>query len=263
VLQFHGSQSDSLVDPGSRLFKLASKWLIQMSDAALVLSSEEQRQWQQFYPAGKFYVVSNPFHATSVRPSVAGKPAWGSPDGTPLLLFVGRLVEAKGIFDLLQAMPSVLARKACHLLVAGDGPQAALVRERVNALGLTDRVTLLGYLEGERLAEAYRAADIFVLPTYWNEGFPTVIAEAMNAGLPIVTTRIRGAADHLQEGVNALFVRPRDPGTLVEAINSLLADPAVRTRMGQANREKVKDFAPEVVGRRYLEVLEQIVEGAR
>jgi glycosyltransferase involved in cell wall biosynthesis len=260
VIQFHGSRSDRLIAPGHCVFKATSAWLLRLSDATLLISSEEQRQWQQFCQGGRFYVVSNPFQPADDLLSATGKPPWVLLHDKPVLLFVGRLMEAKGIFDLLNAMPRVLKRTGCHLVVVGGGADAQRVRECVEKLGLSNHVTLTGYLVGEQLAAAYQRGDVFVLPTYWKEGFPTVIAEAMSAGLPIVTTRMRGVADHLQEGVNALFVPPRDPTVLADTLVRLLANPVLRAQMSRTNREKVKDFAPEKVGRHYLDVLEQVVQ---
>jgi len=116
----------------------------------------------------------------------------------------------KGVFDLLGALARLAGPKPWHLLVAGNGPEEESFRARVRSLGLQNRVTLAGYLNSSLLALAYRGADLFVFPS-WSEGFPTVILEAMDAGLPIVTTHLRGAADHLQEGIHACFVPPRDP----------------------------------------------------
>jgi glycosyltransferase involved in cell wall biosynthesis len=109
------------------------------------------------------------------------------------------------------------------------------------------------------MAAIYRTGDVFVLPTYWVEGFPTAISEAMEAGLPIVTTRARGMADHLEEGVNAVFVPKRSPGELAEALERLLTDEPTRARMGSANRQKVAEFAPDRVAGEYLEALNSIV----
>src|SRR5205823_173848 len=105
---------------------------------------------------------------------------------------------------------------------------------------------LPGYLAGAELEAAYREATLFVFPS-WVEGFPTVLAEAMDAGLPIVTTRIRGAADHLVAGENALFVEPRDVSALVDAILTLLDDRDLAARMSAANRRRIGIFEPRVV----------------
>lgn len=134
------------------------------------------------------------------------------------------------------------------------------VKERITTLGLENHVTLAGYLKGSDLVSAYQIADIFVLPTRGpKEGFPTVISEAMNAGLPVVTTNIRGAADLLQEGVNARFVPPCNPSALGEVLEQLLLDPQQRSNMSQNNKAKVKDFAPEVVIKRYIEIFQELV----
>jgi glycosyltransferase involved in cell wall biosynthesis len=256
ILQFHGSRSAQLVEPGSRLFKLASAWLVRLSAGALVLSSEEQRQWQAFCPARRFQVVSNPIVPL---PAAVVSPACLQSllPGAPVVLFVGRLMPEKGIFDLLDAFASIRRAPTSHLLVVGDGPHESLARDHAAALGLGARVTFTGYLEGAELAAAYRAATVFALPTTWPEGFPTVITEAMGAGLPIVTTRRRGMADHLGDGVNALFVPAGDARALATAVERLLADPGLRARMARANREKVREFLPDVVGPRYLDALRE------
>jgi glycosyltransferase involved in cell wall biosynthesis len=172
---------------------------------------------------------------------------------------MGRLMPEKGILDLVQAVARVNATTACRLLVAGDGPSASAVSQAVDELGVAANVELLGYVSGPDLARCYREADAFVLPTYWAEGFPTVLLEAMSMGLPIVTTRLRGAADRLEEGVNALFVPPRRPDLLAEAINRILADDRLRTAMAASNLAKVKEFAPEVVAPQYLAILQSVI----
>jgi len=263
VLQMHGSQSNRMVAPRNRLLKMATKWLLQRCDAVLVLSTEEQRQWQQFYPQGKFYVVDNPFLPSFEEFPNAQSVPLEIPSDCSVLLFVGRLIVEKGVYDLLDSMPLVLRQKNCHLLVAGDGSEKVGFQKKVRDLGLADSVTFLGYMKGVQLSSIYQQADIFVLPSYHYEGFPTVVTEAMSFGLPIITTQIRGIADHLYEGINALFVRPRDPVSLAETILKLLADPALQVRMQNANREKVKQFSPAIVGEKYHNVLKEIYDGHR
>ncbi|MGH9908609.1 MAG: glycosyltransferase family 4 protein [Pyrinomonadaceae bacterium] len=258
ILQFHGSQPNVLLRRGHGLFKILSGWLMRLSDAFMVLSSEERDQWSQFFPAGKFFVVCNPFVSPINEATITPQCIRNLPPKVPLLLFVGRLIREKGIFDLLDALSHLKASIAFHLLVAGDGPHAEQIKKYLTSLGVAEHVTLAGHLEATELAMAYHTATIFVLPTWWNEGFPTVIAEAMNAGLPIVTTPIRGMADHLQEGSSALFAPPRDPIRLAAIIKRLLSNPSLRAKMSQANQNKVRDFAPDVVGLHYLDILKQV-----
>ena len=153
----------------------------------------------------------------------------------------------------------VSERHDCVLRVAGQGSHEQAVRDRVAALGLEGCVEMVGYVAGERLEDLYASSDAFVLPTYFGEGFPTVIAEAMSYGLPVVTTPIRGAVDLLSEGENVLFVPPRRPAALAAALLLLLNDPAIAADMGERNRQRVSAFAPSEVVPRYVEIMRSLV----
>jgi glycosyltransferase involved in cell wall biosynthesis len=252
AVQFHGGRSNALVGPGNRAFKLASRVLLRSCDGLLLLSREEAREFRTFDRRGEFRTVSNPYSPALRRQ--------GHRRGDrPTLLFVSRLIQEKGILDVVEALAIVRERVPAHLTVVGTGPDSPAVEERISALGLSEAATVAGYLSPSSVGELYRTADVFVLPTYWIEGFPTVIAEAMDAGLPIITTRTRGMADHLEDGVNALFVPRQDPRALASAVEKLLADQAARARMGEANRASVEKFAPKRVAADYIQALEAVM----
>lgn len=262
VVQFHGSSSDLLVAPGHRTFKLASAALFALCDGVLVLSTEEARECQSFWPRGRFRMVANPFVRSSDGDGVRRRTDHRR-EGSLTILFVGRLIKEKGIFETLSAFASVASKHECHLVIAGDGPSVGDVAKRITELDLDGKVTLAGFLSGELLLETYRDGDVFVLPTYHGEGFPTAITEALAAGLPVVTTRARGMADHLVDRENALFVAPRDQAGLATTLERIVSDPELRHRMSVANQAKVADFAPPIVAEQYLDALTQIIEGQR
>lgn len=255
VLQMHGTLADRLLSPGNQPLKQATRLLLRLVDGAFVLSSEEQRAFAEFFPAGRFEVVDNPFEgvpgAAAVRPLPSGEEA--------SLLFAGRLLPEKGVLDAVEAVLRLNERRAARLVIAGSGPAEHQLATLIHRRDADGKVELAGQLSQEALRRAYDTADAFVFPTYHPEGFPTVIAEAMNAGLPIVTTRARGSADHLEEGTNALFVPPRDPVALAASLDLLLADRELRERMAHANRAAVEKFAPDRVAERYLAALGRIV----
>jgi glycosyltransferase involved in cell wall biosynthesis len=257
ALHFHGSTSSLLSEPGHGVFKSATRLLLRLANGVMVLSSEEQKQWQEFYPPGRFFLTCNPFQPLA-NFSNQIENGWNLSPDVPTLLYVGRIVQEKGIYDLLDALALLGSESRFNLLVAGCGSEEQNFMRQIRALDLQGKVTMAGYLKPEQLQLAYASADLFVFPS-WREGFPTVIAEAMHAGLPIVTTFIRGAADHLREGIHAWFVRPKSPVSLAAAISRALASPDLRAKMGQANGEKVKDFAPEKVSAQYLTLLNRIV----
>jgi glycosyltransferase involved in cell wall biosynthesis len=257
VLLLHGSQADRLVQPGSLLLKRASRFMARHADAILLLSRSEQDTWERFEPRGRYFNVLNPFvpSAELVEAAVEHDRMVGKKCGQREILFVGRLIRKKGVVELLEAMELVNEKLSCRLVLAGEGPLRDHLRSLVRDKGLSAQVDFLGYLDAAGLAKAYAAADALVLPT-WSEGFPTVIAEAMSVGLPIITTRIRGAADLLTEGENCLFVPPRDPASLAKSILAILEDHELAQRMSAANEVLVKRFQPAVVGAAYARALE-------
>jgi glycosyltransferase involved in cell wall biosynthesis len=260
VIQFHGSSSDTLNAHGYLIFKLLSRFLLRLSDASLVLSSEEQRDFTKFFPQHPMYIVSNPFLSINYNISSKDKVIVDLPSDKPIVLFVGRLIKEKGIIDLINAMPIVLKSVGCHLLIVGDGDQKKQVINLIRTLKMYKYISITGHLTGNALLSVYRLAKVFVFPTYWKEGFPTVITEAMDAGLPIITTKIRGVVDRLSEGKNVLFVPAQKPGSIAEAVVKILINSKLRNKMADANRKKVKDFSPQLTGRHYQKVLQEIVD---
>jgi glycosyltransferase involved in cell wall biosynthesis len=254
VLHLHGSECDKLGMPGQRVFTALSRLLVRRAASVMLLSTEELSTWRLVCPQAKFDVVVNPFVAT-----VEGEHEWVTPSdadsATPTLLTVARLIPEKGVLDFLDAIAIVCRRRPCRAIIAGTGPARGDLIRKIAMLELAEVVELCGYVSGRDLEHVYRRADLFVLPTYFAEGFPLAIMEAMDRGLPIITTSIRGSADHLVAGEHALFVPPRDPQALAQAIERLLGDSALHDRMARANRAKVAVFAPDLVIPRYAEIL--------
>ena len=260
VVQFHGSLSNELSMPGRFMMKAASRWLARRADAVLMLSSEEVRQWEAFEPTGHYQVVANPYVRDPALGCCTEEDLGAIEHAAPVVLFVGRLLKAKGIFDLVEAVARVRERTDCRLCFVGEGRDEDALMTRVHDAGLERDVRFLGHLQQADLAKVYKAADVFALPSY-SEGFATVLAEAMDAGLPIVTTGIRGAVDHLEDGRNVLFIPPGRADLLADALFRLLTDSELRRAMAAANRAKVDDFAPSMVARDYLQLLQTVLDG--
>ncbi len=160
----------------------------------------------------------------------------GLPADGPLVLYVGRLVEEKGVRVLLDAWRDLTTSAPAATLVAiGDGPLAG-------ELAATPGARLLGPLARERLPVAYAAADALVLPSIptprFREPWGLVCNEALHQATPVVATTAVGAVAGglVRDGETGLVVRPDDPGALASAIGRLLGDPALRARLGTAGR---------------------------
>jgi glycosyltransferase involved in cell wall biosynthesis len=252
ILEFHGSRAE-LLTRRRTVFAAATQLLLRSVDAILVLSTEEQAAFASFYQERRCEVVVNPF----LPWEIVGGPERGA--NSFVVLFASRLLKSKGIVETVEAFARLRKTVAAKLVVAGHGPAEEEARHLVNKNGLAADVDFAGHVPRDELARLYSSADVFVLPTY-SEGFPTVLSEAMSAGLPIVTTPIRGSRDLLVEGTNVLFVPPRDAPALAEALLVLARDPELRRMMGEANRAKVEEFAPERVIGAYTRVLSGTVE---
>ena len=157
--------------------------------------------------------------------------------GPRMILSVGRLVYYKGFEFLIDAMKSVNA----HLVLAGNGPMEAELRDRIHVCGLEDRVTLLTKVKD--VVPFYHAADLFVLPSIArSEAFGIVQLEAMACGKPVVNTLLDSGVPSVSiDGVTGVTVDPAKPEKLAHAINSLLDDPERRKVYGNAALRRVRE----------------------
>jgi glycosyltransferase involved in cell wall biosynthesis len=152
------------------------------------------------------------------------------------LLFVGWLLEAKGVRELLAAVARI--PEARLTLVGPEEPSfTATIRDELAALG--ERVRVLPVQPREEVFRLYREADVFVLPT-WREGFPNVVIEAMAAGLPVVSTPVGAIPEAVEDGASGLLVPARDAGALEAALRRLVGDPALRRSLGARGRERAE-----------------------
>jgi glycosyltransferase involved in cell wall biosynthesis len=162
------------------------------------------------------------------------------------LLFVGRLVEKKGLPYLIRAMPMVLERHPeASLTIAGSGPDEEAVRRLVAALGLERHVRFLGAVPNTDIPSLYQAAELVIFPSIVGrdgdqEGFGLVLVEAMGCECAVIATDLPAMRDIIVDGKSGLIVPAKDSGALAEKIIYLLDDPAIRLSLGKAGRNFVK-----------------------
>lgn len=164
--------------------------------------------------------------------------------GPPRVLAVGSLLKCKG-FDILIAATGLLRRRGVELAVtiAGGGPEEAKLRAAAAAEGVGDCVRLTGYLTQQELLPLYQEADLFVLPAVLEQhwGIPNVLVESLACGVPVITTALPSLPELVHDGVHGLVARNRDPGDVADKMETLLRDPALRRRLGEAGRRRVHE----------------------
>ena len=232
VYQVHGGLlADLARTPAVRgVLRAALQW----PDVVVVLARRELEELREFVPQQNCVLVPN---AIDCRPFEPLRRAPSS--GALRLIFMGRLVRSKGLFETVEGLAAaVRAGVAARLVVAGDGPDEVALREKVRALGIEATVDFAGPAFGARKLGLYADAEVFLLPTYHREGLPYALLEAMAAGLVPVVTRVAAIPDVVAEGAHGVFVPPRDPQAIAQAIAALAADRARLARMAQACRER-------------------------
>jgi glycosyltransferase involved in cell wall biosynthesis len=209
----------------------------------VVTETDYAREWlEKKYPIaqGKTFRVFNGIALTGF-PSRAVKP------GPPKVISIGRLVEKKGFGDLIDACRLLRAEGvefSCDIL--GGGPLEKELQARIDRDRLGATVRLLGPKSQVEVRQRLAEATIFVLACVPEKGggsdnLPTVVMEAMACGAPVISTRLAGVPEMIQDGGEGLLVAPGDPAALAEAMGKLLRDQALAMRMGMQGRVSAEE----------------------
>jgi glycosyltransferase involved in cell wall biosynthesis len=172
----------------------------------------------------------------------------------PILLSVGRLERDKGYETAIEGLAR-LGDSQPRLVVIGAGPE----RERLEGIaakaGVAERVSFLGSKPRSEVVDYLAAADIFLFPTERDEAAPLVPLEAMASGLPLLASTVGGGVELIEDGTSGLLLPPAAPERWAAAIRSVLADDALRRRMGEAARERIlQSYTIEAMTRQTVDV---------
>jgi glycosyltransferase involved in cell wall biosynthesis len=176
-----------------------------------------------------------------------------------VILFVGRLVERKGVRVLIEALRELPRGLRARLVVIGDGPERAALEAQARQDGVAAQVEFRGRVTGDDLKRAYAGSNAFVLPAVVDargdtEGLGVVLLEAMSYGVPVIGSDVGGITDIVTSGESGLLVPPGNPAALAAAIQRLATDPVFASRLGQAGQRRVReDFSWPAIVRRWEE----------
>lgn len=206
-------------------------------DRMVVLSEEAREVYRTrlHLPPERLVVAANPVEWPDAVPD-------RDPGGPVEAVFLGRLVDRKGVFDLLEGLALVPAdaRKRLHATLAGHG-DADAVRHRVVELGLSDLVEVRTWLGPAERDALLGRAQLLVLPSWW-EALPMAVLEAMAWAVTPVVTPVGGLVGLVRDGENGVRVPLQDPAALAGTLEKLLLDDAGRQRLGAAARTDVRGY---------------------
>ena len=255
VYHLHNDILNSHTRNGKELYQKASK--------ILTVSDYIKKCVQTCHPQdSKTVTIHNgidltPFLAT---PSIT-RESLKLEKGDFVMVFCGRLVPEKGILELIEAMNMLKAYPSIKLLVMGssfygnaDTENSFIHKLKVQASELADNIRFTGYVKHELMADYLRLADVAVIPSTWDDPFPTSVLEGMAAGLPIITTD-RGGIPEMVTSDNAIVIPfPSDfTRSLSEAILSLYRDQERRKNMGNRSRQIALKYTKETYARSFFD----------
>jgi glycogen synthase len=215
------------------------------SDRLIALSESESELLRYYYPEERerIRIVGNGIDDSSAARQSATKARAAA---SPLVLYSGRLVERKGIHELLAAIPAVLAAAPHARFVLAGGPPS-LSGAEVERQWLPpelepyrSQIHFTGWLSPSQVDEWYAAADVLVVPSRY-EPFGMVVLEGMLHGLPIVAADVGGPAEILEHARTGVLFPPRDAGALARALAKLVRSARLRARIGAAAAREVRD----------------------
>jgi glycosyltransferase involved in cell wall biosynthesis len=218
VYQIHGGALPEDFFRGRRLLTEVLRWVLGRPDFVVLLASCELSAYRSFAPRARFTVIANAVDTKGYLQERTARQI----DEPLRIVYMGRLVETKGIVDVVEAARILKDRGVKFMLsIAGSGPLDRDLRKLVNKAHLEDRVSFVGPVFGSEKDLLWLRSDVFAFPTFHREGLPYAILEGMVAGAVPVTTPVGAIPDVLVDKVHGLYVSPHDPATVANAIQWL------------------------------------------
>ena len=231
------------VESQLRILRPLMRHIIRGADAVTAISTHTASLLKRLVPEIEPQII--PFGA-AVEATGAAPPLEEHLHAGLRLLFVGRLVERKGVHVLLDALALLPEEPPICLEVVGDGPEREALERRARALGIQDRVRFHGFVPREALETRLRDCDALALPAITDakgdvEGLGVVLLEAMSFGKPVVASLSGGITDIVRSGENGMLVPPGDAAALAAVLEGFARNPRGVRRLGAAAHRDVRE----------------------
>lgn len=229
IIHLHGSEFQKWYDGTTASQKKQIKTLLKECDAFVVLGEKWNKVVKTIEPDTNTVVVYN----TVSIPNVSTY--WMQPFK---ILYLGVLIKRKGVSDLLKAislLSSEVSSNKVQFIIAGNGEEEETLRKQCKDLEITNLVSFLGWVDGERKIKLLSECQMFVLPSY-NEGLPVSILEAISYGMPVVSTDVGDISSAVHDGENGYLVLPGDVETLKDRLLKLINNRDLFEDMSQKSK---------------------------
>ena len=239
--------------------------MLERSDRLIAVSDFTRRELLQYYKVkpSKIRVIHNGVDVDKFKPAADKQKAKAELGFNPediTIVSVGRLYARKGLFTLIESMPPVVKRfKNAKFIISGKG-QSNEMNKLINhakRLGVRANIVFTGYFPDKKLPKLYQAADVFAFSTFY-EHHPFAVLEALSSGLPVVTTRVGGIPETIENGKNGFLCQPFNPREFSDRIMYFLEHPAEASEMAfEARRTVLERFDWRLVVQKVLRVYDE------
>lgn len=232
---------------------------IQGADRVCAISSDVRERAGRHYGVNTRRIEVIPLGLPQPRFEPASREELGLPADAFIVLAVGRLIPRKAFDRLIDAL-ALTEDRGIRLVIVGDGPLRETLEAHAAARGISDRVTLTGWVEETRKFQLLAACDVFSLASL-HEGFGIAYLEALYCGLPVVTSPDGGQRDFLRDGENSLLARSNSPQEYVRCWTALARDEDLRRRLADGARRTAADYSITRTAQRYEAAMGELAGG--
>ncbi|MCA9422358.1 MAG: glycosyltransferase family 4 protein [Nitrospira sp.] len=242
VFHIHPTHFYDFFENGGYFRRTYIKYILGQSVGLVFLTQQMVDEFQRELPTHAIYALPNPVDVSKYQ-------RFGRPPmkGNFRLLFLGWIVESKGVFDIVDIIGKVVECYPSVEFIFAGPKQTERLRDLIIERGLVNHTQVLGWVQGDAKLQLLANSRLLLLPTY-TEGIPNVLLEAMASGLPSITTPVGGIPSVFEQSTNGYYVSPGDQVQLEDMILKLLGDDEECERLSQATQVKAWSYDVEKVG---------------
>lgn len=238
VAHFHAGDVEEYLEKQSEIGKKIIAWAIGLSDKLIAVSENSAQKLRKLAPKNEIEIIVN---AIDTKPFSFSTDRFAERDEFVRILFVGAMGKLKGETDLANAI-KLIAAKHPNLRVSFLGFGGENLQKYCAEIRIENLIEFVGAVSLEERLKFFEKADIFALPTY-AEAMPLSVIEAMAAGLPIVSTKVGGIPELIDENEEGFLIEPANSIKLAEKLSTLISDQKLRLKMGEKAQVKIAERA--------------------
>jgi glycosyltransferase involved in cell wall biosynthesis len=242
IIHMHGAGFAVFYQKMPAPLRWLTRQVLRCSDVLIALSSQWRDDLHRICQHPDIRVLYNPtvlktpvFQQLPVHTIGNGYNSEGGEEDLVSFLFMGRLGQRKGVYDIIESARRVQASNI-RIDLYGDG-EIDEIRRQILAAGVSDKVKVHGWIDGSRKDETFRQANVLLLPSY-HEGLPISVLEALAYGLPVLATDVGGISEAVENGVNGYLIEPGECEALANRMEQLAASSQLRLEMGKSGYQK-------------------------